>query len=344
MIRPGRRQVIGLLAGLPLGLPGAFGGVAAAQGAENFRGGATVLVAGPDDGPLDVLSRRIVPALSRALPAGTTLSRTLAGGPDGVTGAHQSDTRFEPDGRTLLMVPGAAGLAWLSGDPRAQFDAGKWVAVIAATTPCVVAGRISTNRSVRGRVRVAASSATGPEMAALLALELLGIPFTPVFRLGEAAAARQAYAQGSVDLVLAHGPHALEELDALASVHAAPLFSFGTPGDPGRDPLVPDVPDMAEYARSALHGPLFDAWQGAAAASRLDYALVLPQLTPPAMVAAWRRAGAQSVATPDIHEVSDSLRTVAAPAATPAVAAIAANAAALLELRRWLAIRFNWRP
>jgi hypothetical protein len=39
-----------------------------------------------------------------------------------------------------------------------------------------------------------------------------------------------------------------------------------------------------------------------------------------------------------------TLHPQSSPAATASVGAVAANAAPLLELRRWLAARFNWHP
>lgn len=351
--RPPRRRLLGLLAGLPFtGLPRLASNAGAATAlTENLRQGATLLVAGPDGGRLDALSRLIAPPIARSLPTGTALNRTLTGGADGVTGANQFDARVAPDGLTVLMVPGAAALAWLSGDPRAQFDAARWVPVMAATTPGVLVGRDPPVRLARGtRLRIAAASPTGPEMPALLAVDLCGAVAVPVFGLADQASAHEALAQGGVDAVFVRGSDALEELAALASLHARPLFGFGVPAAEGmtRDPLLPDVPDLVEFATRLHgvppHGPLFAAWQAAAAATRLEFALVLPQLTPAAMVALWRRAGAQTAGTPEVQRVSPSMRTVATPAANDSVSVIAARPTALLELRRWLAVRFNWRP
>ena len=46
------------------------------------------------------------------------------GSADGVTGANQFEARGAPDGQTVLLVPGQAAVAWMVGDPRAQFDVG----------------------------------------------------------------------------------------------------------------------------------------------------------------------------------------------------------------------------
>jgi len=63
------------------------------------------------------------------------------------------------------------------------------------------------------------------------------------------------------------------------------------------------------------------------------------------MVALWRRAGADAAAAPSVQALASMLtvRPLGGPMATAAVAAGTADSAALLELRRWLANRFNWR-
>ena len=92
--------------------------------------------------------------------------------------------------------------------------------------------------------------------------------------------------------------------------------------------------------------PLCDAWSAAAAAAQLEFGLVLPQLTPAAMVALWRRAGIDAVASLGVQATAATVdvRPLGGPAATANTAALAANVAALQELRHWLAGRFDWRP
>jgi len=78
----------------------------------------------------------------------------------------------------------------------------------------------------------------------------------------------------------------------------------------------------------------------------LEFALVLPQLTPAAMVSVWRRAGVDASMSLALQTVGAAagVRPLAGPVATASASAVAADSAALLELRRWLASRFNWRP
>ncbi len=356
-----RRRMLALLTSLPLlGRAGAASAApsrlhlipsAAAQPAPAFPDGATILVAGPDGGRTDAWTRVIVPALSPALPPETLIRKTATGGPDGVTGANQFDARGMPDGQTVLLVPGLAAMAWLVGDPRAQFDAGHWVPVLAGATSGVVVARAGPSAFGPGtRPRLAASSPTGPELPALLGIELLGAQVVPVFDIETPDQARDALRQGAVDAVFVGGHKVPERVAGLAAVGGQPLFSLGARDAAGalvRDPLFPDLPNLAEMrvglSGTPLSGPLFDAWGAAAAATQLDFGLVLPQLTPASMVALWRRAGAQAAAAPAMQAAAAALsvRPLDGPAAT---ASIAADGVALLELRRWLATRFNWHP
>jgi hypothetical protein len=64
------------------------------------------------------------------------------------------------------------------------------------------------------------------------------------------------------------------------------------------------------------------------------------------MVALWRRAGSDAAGALDVQSSAMWLdvRPLGGPAATANTAPVAANGAALQELRKWLASRFNWRP
>jgi hypothetical protein len=134
---------------------------------------------------------------------------------------------------------------------------------------------------------------------------------------------------------------------------AVPVFSLGARDEIGRPvrcttfPDVPTLPQAFAAQRGPMPGgPLFDAWSAAAAASQLEFTLVLPHLTPASAIALWRRAGAEAAAALDVRSTAMALgvRPLGGPEATAAAGAISASADSRAELRRWLAIRFNWRP
>lgn len=302
----------------------------------------TLLVAGPPLGPTDGWATILVPALSRSFPAGTRFDREVVGAGDGVTGANQFEAHTAPDGSTALLLPGTATLAWLVGDPRAQFDASRWVTTLASMTPAILASRVPLPRIGPGtRIRVAAAGPAGHDLPALLGLELLGAEVVPVFGAGV-----NALLSGDADATLLRGRAVVSTIQACAAAGAPPVLALGSwngRGQPMRDPSFSDVPAMTELlAPPAARVPLLGAWHAGAVAAQLDTAIVLPKLTPAGTVALWRHACGQAAAAPEVQAEAArlGLRTLVVPSA----AAITIDAPALLELRRWLAARFAWQP
>lgn len=302
----------------------------------------TLLVAGPPSGPTDSWATVLLPALSRSFPAGTRLDREVVGAGDGVTGANQFETRTAPDGSTALLLPGSATLAWIVGDPRAQFDAARWVMTLASMAPAVLASRMPLSRIGPGaRIRVAAAGPAGHDLPALLGLELLGAEIVPVF-----GADVGAVLSGDADATLLRGRAIASMVQACAAAGALPVLALGSwngRGQPTRDPSFPDVPTLTELlAPPSARVSLVSAWHATATAAQLDTAVVLPKLSSAGTVALWRHACAQAAAAPEVQTEAArlGLRTLV----TPNAAAIAITAPALLELRRWLATRFAWQP
>ena len=286
--------------------------------------------------------------LGAALFPGVTLRKDVVGGVDGVTAANQFEAWANPDGRTAALLPGAAALAWLSGDPRARFDAARWVPALAATTPCLVFSRLSAAQLAAGApVRIAASTAAGREWPAMLGLDLLGAQWQPIWALPDPA---QALEQQQVDALCLYGREVPAMAGRLAASGATPLFSLGTLDESGilqRSADFPEVPTLLEVlAGRPVDAHLLAGWRAAAAAATLNMALVLPQLTPAAMVAQWRRACAQASGSSliQVQAAAEGLRPVPAPSASRCIAAVLADTAAVLALRRWLATKLDYRP
>ena len=321
---------------------------AASPATSAFPDSATLLVGGPGGSPADSWAEWLSPGLGRALPPGTQLRKDMVGGADGVTAANQFDARIVPDGSTAMLLPGSAAMASLVGDPRARFDVAHWVPALAGVTPGLVVSRLSAARIMGGfPVRIAATDATGPELPAMLALDLLGAKWEPLFGLSDAAAT-DALGHGQVDVVCLHGRRVAEMAQVIGSFGAQPLFSFGCMDEANqRDPAFPGVPAMSELlAGRPGDEALRRAWYATAAASDLDVAMVLPQLTPAAIVALWRRAATQAMSTGAVQAQATAfgVRPVATPAAATTMAAVVADAAGQLALRSWLAQRLDYRP
>lgn len=333
---------------------------------EGAGSGIGLLVAGPAGGAADAWAERLGPALARALSqsasqshpppgaaSGHRLRRETVGGVDGVTGANRFEAQVAPDGTTALLAPGTAALAWLAGDPRARFDAAGWVPALAAFAPGVVVARPSASSlGPGGSVRFATTGPAGPDLPALLALDLMGVAVQPV---PVPASSPEVLSQPGVDAVFLHGPgaeDAARTLAALGTTSGAPtLLGLGLPDATGRFTPPPSLPGSSPWglpelvARTAGGTPLYAAWRAAAVAAQLDAALVLPAMAPAAAVASWRRACAQAAAGPEVQEAAAGLgvQVLAAPACNVPMAALAVDSAGLLDLRRWLAGRYGSR-
>jgi hypothetical protein len=339
-----------LRAAAAIGAGGVFGARALAAAPAAFPEGGTLLVGGPDGGTLSLLADRLIAALLAGQPGGMALHSKPVGGADGVTGANQFEARVAPDGQTALLVSGAAAMAWLVGDPRAQYDVARWLPLMAGITPGLVCSRLPLASLRPGaELRMAASGPVGPDLPALLAVELLGLRLAPVFGMQDHKVAAQALQAGAVDAVFLHGPNARAHAADLAAVGAPPLFAMGSPDETGelrRDPVLPALPTMPELAvrlrGAAPAGQLYAAWQACAAAADLQFALVVPVLTPAAMVSLWRKAAMQMAASSETP--ASDVRTLPAPGANNVLSVISAEAPTLLALRRWLAERLNWHP
>ena len=348
MKRPGaaltRRCMLAAAASAAV-LPG-WRAAQAEDGLDAFPKHVTLIVAGPAGSRLDSVSKALLPGLQMHLPPDTLIGRDTVGGLDGVTGANQFATDMQADGAAALLVPGAAPLAWLVGDSRVHFDPSRWLPVLAGVGPAMVVGRINLALRPGVRVRVAAGSAISPALSAMLAIDLLGATVVPVYGLDDEQAALAALTAGRVDAVLIRSVTNLNALSTLAP-GAGPIFSGGLPDSDGgyhRDTIAPVTPTFIEYAvaqgRSAPAGPRFDAWRCAAAAAQLRYALVLPSLTPPSAVALWRDAGTHAFS----ENLAASNDVVYSSAASGLTRSLNPSAAALLDLRGWLATHLGWQP
>jgi hypothetical protein len=335
--------VLTLLAGLPL-----IGRAALATPAPTSTiAEAMVLIAGPDGGLLDRWSRVVQPALAQALPPETLLTRNAVGGPDGVTGANQFATRGDPDGRTLLLAPGDAAIAWLVGDPRAKYDLGRWTSVMACLTPGVLVVRPGALRA-RKSVRIAMPGLASTGLAGLLALEILGVTAEPVLSVpteGVAEGVAAAFARGTIDAAFARGHKVDRQVAELVAAGGQPLLALGgrdEAGRPVRDEAFPTLPVLTELTQS--NGPLLDAFLSASTAARLECTLVLPQLTPAARVALWRQAATEATAALDVQALALAVGARVVSGAEASAAAPLTSPQAMQALRQWLVARHKWRP
>jgi hypothetical protein len=327
---PGRRR---LLSGLALlAAAGASPATATLPPAA-----ATLLVPGPTDGPLAQWAARLAAALARGTTTAIMLERTVLGGPDGVTAANRFATAAAPDGRTLLVLPGAAAQAWLVGDKRAHFNGAGWPPVCAAQGPAVVAGRQPFAAAARAPVRLGLAAPDHPGTAALLGLDLIGVAATPVAGLPPPQA-EAALAEGTVEAVVLQGADVPARLAALG---ARPWFTLDGPGP--RDPALPETPVLAELATGG-DAAIRAGFLAAAANARLVGAVLLPALTPADLVALWRAAAQRWLEEEVRVGLPAGIRVTAGAELAPVLSPLVPPPEAVLAYREWLLRRLRWQP
>jgi hypothetical protein len=365
----GRRRVLAF--GGTLLSTGSIDALAAVPGAPTSNGQESLLsglpsliVGGPQGSQLVTWASMFGGAIGpRMQPAEQSLRIMPVGGADGVTAANQFEARAAPDGATALFVSGSAAMAWLRGDPRAQFDAGHWLPLATGLIPGVVLmhSKLSVPGSSDPRPQGAASTTKGPfrlccsgpldvSIAASLGLSVLGIETLPATVSDDPISELRA---GRADFAFLLGAPALERLSVAGQTGVLPIFSLGMSDDAGgllRDPMIADVPTLPELVASLpLNSSpgLLQAWRAVAAAAQIEFALVLPWLTPAGTVAIWRKAVSQmalsgkSDAPPNGSirpAFSPMLRIHTDPAGNFGLSAIITDSNTLLELRRWAAL------
>lgn len=309
-------------------------GLGAACGPARAAAPAHLLVPGPPGAPLAGWGRRLAAALERAGGAGPGLGVVvdMLGGPDGVTAANRFATAANPDGRTLLVLTGAAVQSRLIGEPRARFDPAGWLPVCAMERPGLLVARAALPRTPLAQpLRLALPAPDHALAAVLLALDLLGIAAHPVFGVAPEEAGA-AILQGAADAAVMLGADAAARAAAMA-LH--PWFSLG----PGAEAVAGLMETLAPRAPRALVG----AVGSAAAAAQCPAAVVLPALTPADPVARWRAAAGRWMEEAARVGAAGDARPLSGPDAAGLLLALAPPAEALAGYRAWLLQRLRWR-
>jgi len=301
--------------------------------AQRLPESATLLMPGPEGAPIALWAARVATGLTRGLPTAVALHSVAIGGPDGVTAANRFATTEGAEGRTLLVLPGAAAHARLIGESRARYPVEGWLPLCAAWQGAVLAGRGPVPVASPARpLRLALPGPEAPEAAALLGLDLAGHAVAPVFGLG-ALAAEQALQRGEVDAMVVAAPAPLRQV---ARIGATPWCELDIPGR--RDH--PELPGLLASAPAAAAARIAAA-QAGFAALRLRAAVVLPALTSADQVAVWRRA-ALRWQEEEARDMPETLALVGAEART-AMAALFPPPEGVLAYREWLLRRLNWQ-
>ncbi len=340
-----RRHFLAGLGAAPFGARAAW----ADAGAPNLF----LLVAGPDGEQTSRWGNACALAMAAGFPGGPKLIPDTEGGLDGVTGANRLDALVMPDGKTAAILPGAALIAWMTGDSRVHFDPTRWVPIMAGANSGVLVARLGSKApgldALRAfaPLRIAVDRPESNDLAALLALQGMGVAMAPVFGLRGTDAKTRAFVAGEVDAVFLCGEGVPEDIAPLTANAGVPVFSLGQMDEAGAiapDPLFPGVADAGRFAGA---GPMLSAaYCAAAAAARLDFFMVLPKLTDPDAVAAWRQAAGVAIANPAVAAAARASSVSLQPAAQVAASlqALDISAPDQAGLQAYLTTNFGWHP
>lgn len=325
--------------------------MAIADGASSLA----LLVAGPLGARTSRWGNACALAMQTGFAGGPQIVTQPVGGLDGVTGANQLDALVMPDGRTAAILPGAALIAWLTGDSRVHFDPTRWVPVMAGCNSGVLVVRIPAGASptlamlkAMAPLQLAADQPQSNDLAVLLALAGMNVPTAPVFGLRDIGAKTRAFLAGEVNAVFVSGEGVPEDIAPLTAGGGVPVFSLGgwaADGSVAADPLFAALPDVAVFGENAASA-LDPEYRAAAAAARLDFILVLPKLTAPGAVAQWRQAAVAAIGSPGLSAAARASSVILQPAGIVGAALdeLGAVVADQSNLQAFLAQRFGWQP
>lgn len=313
-----------------------------------------LLVAGPRGGQTDRWGNACALAFSPALPGTPSVNIQNIGGLDGVSGANQFDALVPPDGKTAAILPGAALIAYLTGDPRVHFDPTRWVPVMAGVNsgvlmlrrPLLAAG-IEALRAAPP-LRLAADKPQSSDLAGMLGLARLGIATIPVFGMRDTDTKIRAFTASEVDAVFLCGEGLPEDAASLTAAGAAPLFDIGElqpNGSVGPASLLPGL-QTASSLGPAVSPAINTAYLAAATAAQLDFLVVLPRLTAPAAAKGWVQAATSATASPALSAAASAsaITLQPAPALGGALKTLALQQAAQTTMLAYLAKTCGWQP
>lgn len=309
-----------------------------------------ILAGGPPEGRIDRWSRAAAQALTPALAAHATMRTETVGGVDGVTAANRAQNLVVPNGRTATMLPGTTAIAFLTNDPRVQFQPDNFVPVLGGLNPLVFVVRGGLKRlNAPTPLRVAAASPESGDLAGLLGMARLGVPVAPVFGLNGTRAKSRAFANGQADAVLLFGEGVIEDVAPLTAEGGIVVCTFALPSpDPSATTAFGQVPTLealiSARGGSAVSKPLDQAYRAVVSVCAVDFMLLLPHLTAPTDIALWRYASARAIQDPAMQDAASAsdLTLVSGIEAAASVAPLATGPDALLALNRFLASQYGW--
>lgn len=284
--------------------------------ADNFYEGRQLEVIVPfgPGGGTDSWARLVAPFLQQHLPGSTVQVMNIAGATS-IAGVNEFATRRRADGLTGVVTAGSTYYLYMLGEPAVQYEFRDFAPIMLSpvggvvfVSPDIGVRNVRDLLTAQEELVYGGISATGNDIMALLAFELLGLDVKTILGYTSKGASRVAFEQGETNIEYQTMPAYLMNVQPLIEAgHAVPLMSFGVLDDDGnliRDPSTPDLPTVGEAYRE-MYGrePVGRAWEAyrafLGAGTMMQKVLWLHRDAPPASIDALRRA-AREVASDSV--------------------------------------------
>ncbi|MEQ3553282.1 hypothetical protein WIS52_22660 [Pseudonocardia nematodicida] len=229
-----------------------------------------------EGGGTDVWARFLAPRLTDAMEVPCRILPDNLPGGESIIGSNRYARENVSDGSSFLITSGTTHYQYMLGRPEVEFDFAAMRPLLVNAGGGVIYG--SAEAGVRGiddlfsgntRLRYGGISATGLDLTALLAFDVLKLDVTTVFGLEGRGPARLAVERGELNIDYQTSSAYKTQIVPLAEQgRATPLMSFGqleSDGSVSTDPALSDLPTVREVYRDAYgedpSGPAWDAYR-----------------------------------------------------------------------------------
>lgn len=208
-------------------------------------------------GGTDTWARFLSPHLTKSVKGGPTFTPENRPGGESITGSNQFVKSGGKDGSKLLVASGTTYFQYLLGRKEVEFDFAKMRPLILNGTGGVIyvskASGVTSVADLRNPPKplsYGGISATGLDLSALLAFDLLGLDVKTTFGFEGRGPARLALERGEVNIdYQTSSGYNSEVAPMVEKGDAVPLMSFGEIDKDGkvvRDPNYKDLPTVEE--------------------------------------------------------------------------------------------------
>ncbi len=274
-------------------------------------------------GGTDVWARFVAPYLTAEMSRSCNITPENLPGGESIVGSNRYAREDVNDGSQVLVSSGTTYFQYLVGRPEVEFDFAKLRPLVLSATGGVIYGSrelgvtsIDDLFSGKASLRYGGISATGLDLSALLAFQVLGLDVKTVFGLEGRGPARLAVERGELSLDYQTTTAYLTQVTSLVDDgRVVPLMSFGqldADDGLGRDAQLPDLPSVGEVYQD-VHGstPSGLTWEAyktfLGAGFSYQKGLWVPADTPDSVVAPFFEAARALVDNDEFHDEGEEV-------------------------------------